>query len=886
MAKLLDSITIFDPKENPFGSLSNNSKHPMKLDDKQWQSVTNYIYANMLTNPMHIEEVRRISSTKDVKTRFDLLHTQEINDVTMKAMEIALTVKFENKKLAEKLISTDNSPIYYVSNNLLLGTGNTNDGQNLYGKYLSQIRFNLRNSFKKQQEETAKTEQEQKIYNIYLAYQGLIKAIREDGNDLKKFLGLSPKEIIDKLGHSYIEKTSTRDFIVEQSYKKTLDQDLLNAIENPNILVLSIRKKEMRNLRIRKIIGKNKIIFDMYADYLLEKHYPDLQADQYTQAKTQQLSTMGWQQRNDLEKRICSLFENGMLSNRLSTNIDERLASYIIPTEQDVEEAEKNPILVEDKKVIIEIPYVTETGEPIIVYSYSEDPKYQKYIDFSPIDTSSGMLKIENKLFPSVSHYITYKLILHLKSFNLTDKYKQTSWSVTTGGANITKLYREAYSQLLIDVNAQIEGVQSFLNINELILKYFNLKELDYIEQLQILSTKGLDKKFEDRGLQDILLMTGDAKLIYNDFSDPTLGVGDKKLGIKGMNYIGEYLMKLRIKYRELRKDETFHKLDESHISDILTQDPFMKEWLKMRVTDMCKVVIIMKNYLYTKYEIDLNLNPDIVSSILDKIYQPCSEILGASKLVNIKVPEYFTLMVRQCPGFNKIGDNTIEVMWKRIAVIIYYLIQHMENSTIKNIRAVISGIELLVTKGGKCVNVILDDYENCILSAIVNLTHGIIEFNKQYAYSTIVTEQDIKTAASIILNTDVSEEIKPNDHKNKVRSNIQGGEAQGREAQDEQDIGYGEEGEGEEFFFPDDDDDEENRKYDDYAENNDDDYETDGFSPQTDMIISLLSEIEEIKYPEEIAGVIESAIQVIKTYPMMSKKTKKNRINFFATQR
>ena len=50
-------------------------------------------------------------------------------------------------------------------------------------------------------------------------------------------------------------------------------------------------------------------------------------------------------------------------------------------------------------------------------------------------------------------------------------------------------------------------------------------------------------------------------------------------------------------------------------------------------------------------------------------------------------------------------------------------------------------------------------------------------------------------------------------------------------------------------------------------------------------MIISLLNEIEEIKDPTEIAHVIESAIQIIKTYPM-SKKIKQNRINFFATQR
>ena len=879
-----ESYTIFDPKDKPFGWLSNNYKHPMKLDDKYWKTVTNYIYANMLTDPMNIERVRKISKPKEIKTTFLDLSTIEINDITMKSMEIALTEKFKNTKLAEKLIATDNSPIFYVSQNQILGTGVTNDGKNMYGKYLSQIRFNLRNSFKKQKQEQAKIDQEQKIYDTYLAEKGLIKSIN-DGNDLKKFINLSPKEIIDKLGRSDLERTCpTRDLIVELAYKKRLNQELLNAIDHPNTLVLYIRKKEMRKLRLRKIKEQKEIIFDMYTDYLLEKHYPDLKVEQYTQAKKQELSTIGWKQQDDLQDRLFELFKKDMLSDRLSNSIDKRMASYIIPTELDVEEAEKASILIDDTTVKIDTPYVTEKGEPILIYPYNEDlkdEKYKKYMDFSPTDISSGMLKIDNKLFPSVSHYITYNFILHLKSFNLKIKNK------ATGKINNTKLIKEAYSQLLIDVNTQIEGVQSFLNIEQLSLKYLTLKDLDYKEQLKNLATKGLDKKFEDRGLQDILLITENATLIYNDFSDPILGVGDKTQ--KGLNYIGEYMMKLRMKYKELRKDETFAKLDDTRISQILTEDPFMKEWLNMRIKDMCKVVTIMKNYLYIKEEQDILLRPDIVTTILDKIYQPCSEIFEASHLITNNIPEYFTSMVTKCPGFDKIDHKIIELMWKRIAVIIYYLIQHMENSNIKNIRAVIARIELLVTKGSKCVTFILDDYENCILSAIINLTRGIIEFNKQYSYSTIVTEQDIKTAASIILNADVYEDIKINDGTNKISPTIiqvaYDWPVPDLENADEEGDEGGDRGDGdEEFFFPpDDDDDEENRvdNFDEYAPEDDDN----GFSPYTDMIISQLNEIDEIKEPEKIAGIIESAIQIIKTYPI-SKKVKQNRINFFATQR
>ena len=41
-------IKIFDPKEKPFGWLSNNYRHFMRIDGKEWQYVTSYIYANIL----------------------------------------------------------------------------------------------------------------------------------------------------------------------------------------------------------------------------------------------------------------------------------------------------------------------------------------------------------------------------------------------------------------------------------------------------------------------------------------------------------------------------------------------------------------------------------------------------------------------------------------------------------------------------------------------------------------------------------------------------------------------------------------------------------------------------------------------------------------------
>lgn len=47
------TIELFNPSEQPFGKLSNNSYHPMTIDGKKYDTVTNYIYSNMLITPMY-----------------------------------------------------------------------------------------------------------------------------------------------------------------------------------------------------------------------------------------------------------------------------------------------------------------------------------------------------------------------------------------------------------------------------------------------------------------------------------------------------------------------------------------------------------------------------------------------------------------------------------------------------------------------------------------------------------------------------------------------------------------------------------------------------------------------------------------------------------------
>jgi len=841
-------IKIFDPKEKPFGWLSNNYRHFMRIDGKEWQYVTSYIYANILKIPMSVQIIRLTRNVKDIKNEFTRLYQDEVDSVTKKAMETSLKVKFENKKLSEMLVSTGDAPIFYVSNNKLLGVGPNNDGQNVYGKYLMQTRHLLRVAFKYKKEEIAKAEKDQLIFDVYLAQKGLVEQIRE-GKDIKQFLNKTPAEIVDNLGREKLMNIAPeRDFILENVHKGYF-KDIVLAIEYPESLVIEIRRKHMKGLRIVKLKERKGILFDMYADYLLEKHYPDLDADKYSTAKEQQFKNMGWQQKNDLEDRLYELFHEGMLSSRLSDAFENRMADFHIPSEEEVIEAENVAVKYTDKPVVVEAPYVPAKGAPILVFpadSSQVEDKFKPYLQFSPI-SFTGMLTIEGRSYPTVTHFIIASLMAYIPGI---------------GG-----LHR-AYPYLLADPKAPVVGPDSFLHMDVVQLKYNQMRDRSYHDQLRKNAITALNTKFENRVLQDILLMTGDEKLVWNDSYDPILGVGQKEFK-GGKNFVGEYLMKLRTKFTEERKGETMEKLHTGHITLILNEDPFMYEWLYMRVADMCKVLRIMKNYLWTKKNIDSKYNPEFITAVIDKVYQPCSHIFGSVNKITAEVPRYFRYMVQKQSGFSQIGHESVEVMWKRVAVMMYYLIKHIEQSTIQNLRAVLGRIELMVTKGAQCIDIIPNNrYDNCIVSALINLLKGIVEFNKQTAYNTEITEIDVNTAVSIILNTNISEEVKPV-------------EPVETEVSDQEDGVLIPEGGGEEdnFIFP---GDEESGEidYGDITEDRDD-----VFSPRRNMLVSVLSEMDEVKDTKKIALYIESAIETVKTYPI-SKQVKRNRINFFATQR
>ena len=130
-----NSIKLFNPDENVFGELSNNSIHKFDIDRQPWDSVTQYVYTNNVDSPIY-KNILKNYPIKFIINKSAEFAKIEINDSISKFIDDALSEKYKDEKFANLLISTGVAPILYISNNTYLGINEKGEGLNLYGKKL------------------------------------------------------------------------------------------------------------------------------------------------------------------------------------------------------------------------------------------------------------------------------------------------------------------------------------------------------------------------------------------------------------------------------------------------------------------------------------------------------------------------------------------------------------------------------------------------------------------------------------------------------------------------------------------------------------------------------------------------------------------------------
>ena len=146
----------------------------------------------------------------------------------------------------------------------------------------------------------------------------------------------------------------------------------------------------------------------------------------------------------------------------------------------------------------------------------------------------------------------------------------------------------------------------------------------------------GIQKKFEDKDLQNILLLTGDADLIYPN-----------------NKYAANELTKIREKIKVYRASHPYpivNRDDDAAIKKFMTEDSFMKSWILMKLNEMCLVVRNADNYLINIGQPN-KIDARFVEVVLDTIYKHCSMLSADSKKITIPAPEIFVAVVKTCSG-------------------------------------------------------------------------------------------------------------------------------------------------------------------------------------------------------------------------------------------
>ncbi len=757
--------------------LSNNYLRSLNISldkrtTKTYKSVSNYVYSSF--NDICILEKDRIETIdpKNALSKSLELAKKCIDTQKYYALKVAYTILINNnKELQESLLQTQNNRIIYMTEDKVLGNGNDGDGQNLVGIVLEQIR----NSYNKIKHNENIEQYNDILYNIFkfktfLEKKSLIEQIDD-------YLTYDSHTFSLETNDEYTIKTK-QDFLEEYGRNPNKFLYIQEELDNKGSLFHNIRKNNILKL-IQNINNKrNSIIFDMFLDYILANKIPNLDKNDYGVAKKIHFSD--YNIRKNLEPRILKLFSIGMLSENLCIKIDNELEKYPVPTEQYINKIQEENFAYKQKKVsdlTIIKPNTKQTTDIII-----RDSDITEYYKFSP-RVHINMIMIENLNYPCVLHYMYMSMFKEIPTYEIIRspiKFRLPTIVIKNKEYRL-KLYKDY--MLKNDVYKTKKDIvhDDFLTIQEITNKYKTIYDNHFSNNIKYYASFALTEKFKDRECRDALERTDTKKIVNDDQDDEILGIGKEG---KGENFTGLFLESLR---DNIHNDKIITKEGIQRFDTSLLEDKFIKGWITMKLNDMCNIVNIIVNYT-NKVNILANINLKsrfaeiYVLDIINKIYTPCTKtVFVLSYLLDSIIPQYFLNYIREIKGFKEVDKMIIQLIWKRVLMMVILLYDISVKKTHNKIAAmdeeekrnynqvnyktnIINTMQNIIVSINTPIRCNQDTDKKCVILSIINILYNIKLFNDKNSYLLTYDKEYVKIAESILVSS--IQKIKHKEHK------------------------------------------------------------------------------------------------------------------------
>ena len=780
------TIHISDPKDRPYGNLSISAYTPMVINGESYKTVLNYAYSSILRQSGGKAVVKN-ASTGDLFKVFSEYLDQEAKNVQSHAVGPAYKAKFSSGPmkgdLDALLLETGTRKIlYYSQSNNTLGINPiTNTGQNIVGLALMGIRHELHMRARERQRLTDEEQLEEDIYRSYLIYYGALRRMRS-GDSLGEYQDLSNSDLFNRIGRDLMEKdgirgtspeevlvsiSPSRESVIRMYRNENLPGIVKNGINHQGYMIRGLRAEKLRGLRCRLLAEQRRAIFECVAEFVMKTEYEGISPSDFKEAIQQAETGADNDEMNSLIGMAIECYFKGELP-EIEECMAERTRHIYIPTPQEVSEAEKVDMSIPSLAAPSTTTWdedTTATQEPIQLW-HDHDPKMDpKFAVLLPA-SETGDIIIGNRAFASVSAFIVFRTMLFYSDVN------------DNSGAE--KLYQEYF---------RYGEDRTLVPLSDLINRFNAFRDQHYARRLGEYAKYAMDKSYQQsRSKQDLLLSTGNKEIVYvvycgqNQPCDKVLGAAyvrsHKQLIMTGTNVVGKHLVLIRQRLREERSTQPPVTITSDDVNKLIQEQPFINSWLTMKLADYCRT--IQKIWKYHSARVlsreadgigprEDRITLDLAVAAIDNVYIKCDHLRTLESLVPGDPPEYFKSVVNSIKGFVRAtGDGAecplaiLEFLWKRISVMLYFILRQLRNTrddTVINVINVIATAEMLNTEGidtDTCPRLADDEYDSCIASALLNILSGIAKLNLKHAKNIdpYIGKEAVNLAISIILDS------------------------------------------------------------------------------------------------------------------------------------